>query len=307
MAVAQLTKCIIASALTVFALSGCQSLHGIRAEPLPDQASAGIQSPHRVEAASQPSASSPSLRPPAEARKPSPMTSTSTDMTAEAIKVDSVDAVLMNAPGLWGRLRRGFALPPLQDELVGQFARKFASTNFIEHRADRIWLFMPLIVEELQARQMPLELAMPSLVESALNPQAVSRVGATGTWHIMAPTGRCFELRQSRLVDDRKNLREATRAALTYLSKLHDQLGDWHLAMAAYNCGEGRVQSLINRARAQGQETGYPALAERLPKEARNYVPQIIAWVNLAARPSAQAVTLLDMPNGNPLTEVTVT
>jgi membrane-bound lytic murein transglycosylase D len=214
------------------------------------------------------------------------------------------NAERQNAPDTWGRLRRGFAMPALDHPLVDTHAQRFAKSSFFEHRADRLRLYLPLIVAELESRQMPLELALLPLVESALNPHARSSVGALGTWQFMAPTARRFELRTSRLVDDRKNLVASTRAAIDYLQRLHQQFGDWHLAMAAYNWGEGRVQSAVNRQRLAGLPADFNALAPRMPAETRNYVPQILALRALVANPGAHGVTLPDVPDGNPLVEV---
>lgn len=207
---------------------------------------------------------------------------------------------------LWDRLRRGHAVPALDHALVAQHARHFARTNYFERRADRIRLYLPLIVDEIQARQMPLELAMLPLVESALDPHARSHVGATGPWQFMAPTARRFDLRQSRLVDDRKNLQAATRAALTYLQTLFAQFGDWHLAMAAYNWGEGRVAKAVARQRAAGQQADFVALMPHMPPETRHYVPQILALATLVADPAAFGLRLPDVPDGHTLTDVEI-
>ncbi len=214
---------------------------------------------------------------------------------------------LLAAQDLWGRLRRGFAVPALDHDLVNSHARRFAATGFVATRADRIRLYLPLIIEELEQRQMPLELALLPMVESALNPQARSPVGALGLWQFMAPTARRFELRTSRLVDDRKNLRQATRAAMDYLDKLHTQFGDWHLAMAAYNWGEGNVAKAVSRQRARGLAADFNALAPHMPAETRNYVPQIMALARLVSGPEPYGARLPEMPDGNPLVEVALT
>ena len=208
---------------------------------------------------------------------------------------------------LWDRLQRGMAMPALTHPLVAQHAARFAANGFFDKRADRIRLYLPLIIEEIEQRGLPLELAMLPLVESALNPHARSPVGALGFWQFMQPTARRFELRTSRLVDDRKNLRQATRAALDYLQKLHAQFGDWHLAMAAYNWGEGRVQAAVNRQRLAGRPADFNALAASMPDETRHYVPQIMALAQLVADPQARQAhqaSLPEMPNRNPLVEV---
>ncbi len=214
---------------------------------------------------------------------------------------------LLAAQDLWGRMRRGFAVPALDHDLVNAHARRFAASGFVAARADRVRLYLPLIIEELEQRHMPLELALLPMVESALNPQARSPVGALGLWQFMAPTARRFELRTSRLVDDRKNLRQATRAAMDYLDKLHTQFGDWHLAMAAYNWGEGRVAKVVARQRARDLPADFNALAPLMPTETRNYVPQIMALARLVSAPDIFAARLPDMPDGNPLVEVALT
>ena len=223
---------------------------------------------------------------------------------ANGTAATAIDPVLLNATDTWGRLRRGFAMPPLDHPLVDTHAQRFAKAGFFDHRADRLRLYLPLIVAELESRKMPLELALLPMVESALNPQARSPVGALGTWQFMAPTARRFELRTSRLVDDRKNLVAATRAAMDYLQKLHTQFGDWHLAMAAYNWGEGRVQTAVNRQRLAGLPADFNALAARMPPETRNYVPQIMALRTLVTNPGTAGATLPELPDGNPLVEV---
>lgn len=291
------------------ALSACQTL------PLPEGRPAPPASPAPTAAVASPppvghgQATQPAARP-----APAPGASATVAPTALAASGGSaasgpaarsaIPPELLASPDLWGRVRRGFAMPPLEHELVEAHARRFASTGFLAARADRVRLFLPLVVEELEQRQMPLELAMLPLVESALNPQARSPVGATGVWQFMAPTGRRFELRQSRLVDDRKNLREATRAALAYLSTLYAQFGDWHLAMAAYNWGEGNVARAAARQRALGEPVNFNTLAPRMPAETRNYVPQIMALAQIVAQPSAQGARLPELPDDNPLVEV---
>ena len=220
------------------------------------------------------------------------------------VAATAIDPALLNAPDTWGRLRRGFAMPLLDHPLVDSHAQRFAKAGFFDHRADRLRLYLPLIVAELESRKMPLELALLPMVESALNPQARSPVGALGTWQFMAPTARRFELRTSRLVDDRKNLVAATRAAMDYLQKLHTQFGDWHLAMAAYNWGEGRVHTAVNRQRLAGLPADFNALAARMPAETRNYVPQIMALRALVANPGTAGAVLPELPDGNPLVEV---
>lgn len=211
---------------------------------------------------------------------------------------------LRQAQDLWGRLRRGFAWPELAHPLVDQYTRRYAASGFLLRRADRIQLYLPLIIEELEQRRLPLELALLPMVESALDPHARSPVGATGTWQFMRPTARRFELRTSRLVDDRHDLRQATRAAAEYLARLHEQFGDWHLAAAAYNWGEGRVQAAVARQRARGAPADFATLASQMPAETRHYVPQIAALARIVSDPLPYGGRLPEIPDGNPLVEV---
>ncbi|MBL8473606.1 MAG: transglycosylase SLT domain-containing protein [Rhodocyclaceae bacterium] len=223
-----------------------------------------------------------------------PPDTTSRAEAGAALRGPGIDPLLLAEPSLWGRLRRGFNLPALDDERAERFAQQFARSDFFGRRAERVRMYLPLIAGELEARAMPLELALLPLVESSLNPQARSPVGATGTWQFMAPTARRFDLRTSHLVDDRKNVLASTRAALDYLQTLYGQFGDWHLAMAAYNWGEGSVQKAVDRRRAQGGTADFVDLAALMPAETRNYVPQIDALSRLVANPAAYGIDLPD-------------
>ena len=275
--------------LTTLLLCACQTAPQHRPGAAPNHTPAAITLPVARPASAPASDAQPPSEPP------------------QASALAAIPPELLQAPALWGHLRRGFAVPVLDHELVSAHARRFAASGFMAARADRIRLYLPLIIEELEQRQMPLELALLPLVESALNPQARSPVGALGLWQFMAPTARRFELRTSRLVDDRKNLRQATRAAMDYLAKLNAQFDDWHLAMAAYNWGEGRVAKAVARQRALGLPSDFNALAAHMPAETRNYVPQIMALAHLVSRPDLANAHLPDMPDGNPLIEVTMT
>jgi len=141
------------------------------------------------------------------------------------------------------------------------------------------------IVEELELRGMPTELALLPFVESAFNPQAVSSAKAAGMWQFMPATGKSFELKQNIFQDDRRDVLASTRAALDYLQRLHGMFGDWHLALAAYNWGEGSVGRAIARNRQKGLGTGYLDLP--MPAETRLYVPKLQAIKNIVMQPQA--------------------
>lgn len=198
----------------------------------------------------------------------------------------------LEAPAdLWERVRRGFAMPDLQDDLVTRHEQWYTTRpDYIERMVDRSRLYIFHIVEELELRGMPTELALLPYIESAFNPQAVSSAKAAGMWQFMPGTGRDFRLTQNMLRDDRRNVLDSTRAALDYLQKLHDMFGDWHLALAAYNWGQGNVKRAIERNQAAGLGTGYLDL--NMPAETRNYVPKLQAVKNIIANPQRVGAVL---------------
>ena len=187
---------------------------------------------------------------------------------------------------LWDRIRRGFAMPDLQDPLVADREQWYSSRpDYILRMTERSSKYLFHIVEELERRQMPTELALLPFIESAFNPQAVSSAKAAGMWQFMPATGKYFDLKQNAFRDDRRDVLASTRAALDYLQKLHGMFGDWHLALAAYNWGEGSVGRAIARNKKAGLGTGYLDL--NMPAETRMYVPKLQAVKNIVANPQA--------------------
>jgi membrane-bound lytic murein transglycosylase D len=185
---------------------------------------------------------------------------------------------------LWDRIRRGFAMPDLHNELVTDREQWYSSRpDYIERMTVRSSKYLFHIVEELERRQMPTELALLPFIESAFNPQAVSSAKAAGMWQFMPATGRDFALKQNVFRDDRRDVLASTRAALDYLQKLHGMFGDWHLALAAYNWGEGSVGRAIAKNQRAGLPTGYLDL--NMPAETRMYVPKLQAVKNIVANP----------------------
>ncbi len=187
---------------------------------------------------------------------------------------------------LWDRIRRGFAMPDLQSDLVTDREQWYASRpDYIQRMTERSSKYLFHIVEELERRQMPTELALLPFIESAFNPQAVSSAKAAGMWQFMPATGKYFDLKQNAFRDDRRDVLASTRAALDYLQKLYGMFGDWHLALAAYNWGEGSVGRAIARNQKAGLGTGYLDL--NMPAETRLYVPKLQAVKNIVANPQA--------------------
>nr|WP_255368909.1 transglycosylase SLT domain-containing protein [Polaromonas sp. OV174] len=187
---------------------------------------------------------------------------------------------------LWDRIRRGFAIPDLQNELVTEREQWYASRpDYMQRMTERSSKYLFHIVEELERRQMPTELALLPFIESAFNPQAVSSAKAAGMWQFMPATGKYFDLKQNVFRDDRRDVLASTRAALDYLQKLYGMFGDWHLALAAYNWGEGSVARAIAKNQKAGLGTSYNEL--NMPAETRLYVPKLQAVENIIANPQA--------------------
>ncbi|MFZ2737126.1 MAG: transglycosylase SLT domain-containing protein [Burkholderiaceae bacterium] len=195
--------------------------------------------------------------------------------------------VPLNTPAdLWERIRRGFQMPDLESDLVRDRELWYSSRPDTMYRmTERSRKYLFHIVEELERRNMPSELALLPFIESAFNPQAVSSAKAAGMWQFMPSTGKYFELKQNAFRDDRRDVLASTRAALDYLQKLHGMFGDWHLALAAYNWGEGSVGKAIAKNQKMGLAATYLEL--NMPMETRFYVPKLQAVKNIIARPEA--------------------
>jgi len=193
-------------------------------------------------------------------------------------------ATLQAPVEIWDRIRTGFSIPDLETDQVRDRETWYASRpDYLYRMTERSRKYLFHIVEELELRGMPTELALLPFVESAFNPQAVSSAKAAGMWQFMPATGKSFELKQNVFRDDRRDVLASTRAALDYLQRLHGMFGDWHLALAAYNWGEGNVGRAIARNRQRGLGTTYLDLP--MPAETRLYVPKLQAIKNIVAQP----------------------
>ena len=214
-----------------------------------------------------------------------------------AAQASSGEVASLSAPAdLWDRIRRGFAMPDLQHELVQDREQWYATRpDYMQRMTERSSKYLFHIVEELERRGMPTELALLPYIESAFNPQAVSSAKAAGMWQFMPATGNYFDLKQNAFRDDRRDVLASTRAALDYLQKLYGMFGDWHLALAAYNWGEGSVGRAIARNQKQGLGTSYTDL--NMPAETRMYVPKLQAVKNIVANPDAFRTELPHIEN----------
>ena len=194
---------------------------------------------------------------------------------------------------LWDRIRNGFAMSNLNDDLVLHYQQWYqnrpgALRNMVER--SRPYLFH--IVEELEARGMPTELALLPMVESSFNPMAHSPAKASGLWQFIPATGKRFNLEQNWWQDERRDVVASTNAALDYLQTIYDMHGDWHLALASYNWGEGAVKRAVDKNEARGLPADYASL--KMPNETRHYVPKLQALKNIFGNPAL--VARLDLP-----------
>lgn len=197
---------------------------------------------------------------------------------------------------LWARVRRGFAMPDLDDKFVRDKERFYASKpDYVQRMTLRGSRYLFHIVEEVERRGMPTELALLPFIESAFDPRALSSAKASGIWQFMPATGKDFDLKQNMFTDDRRDVLASTRAALDYLQYLHGLFGDWHLALSAYNWGQGSVQRAIARNQKAGLPTDYSSLS--MPLETRHYVPKLQAIKNIVAQPAAFSLTLPVLEN----------
>ncbi|MGI4812410.1 MAG: transglycosylase SLT domain-containing protein [Janthinobacterium lividum] len=209
---------------------------------------------------------------------------------------ETVGSLATGPVDIWQRIRSGFQIPDLTNDAVQTQVDWYATRpDYVARMTERSKLYLYHIVDALEQRHMPTELALLPFIESAYNPQALSSANASGMWQFVRGTGRTFNLRQNMFQDQRRDVIASTNAALDYLSKLHDMFGDWDLALAAYNWGEGNVQKAIARNIAQGLPGDYESL--RMPNETRNYVPKLQAVKNIIANPQAYGLELPDIPN----------
>jgi membrane-bound lytic murein transglycosylase D len=215
-------------------------------------------------------------------------------------------ATLTTPTDLWERIRRGFAMPDLQSDLVASREQWYAARpDDLANMVARSRKYLFHIVEELERRNLPTELALLPFIESAYNPHAYSRAKAAGMWQFIPSTGKLYQLKQNAFRDDRRDVLASTRAALDYLEKLHGMFGDWHLALAAYNWGEGSVGRAIAKNQRSGKGTGYLDL--NMPMETRFYVPKLLAMKNIIANPDAYKVRLPVIDNHPFFDTVTIT
>ena len=200
-------------------------------------------------------------------------------------------------PDVFDRIRAGFKLDDIDSPRIDQQLAFYANNPaYLERVFGRAGLYLHHIVQEIESRGMPLELALLPVVESAFEPYAQSWVRANGLWQFMPGTGERFGLKQDWWYDGRRDVIASTRAALDYLQYMHDEFfDDWLLAIAAYNCGEFRVQREVNANRAKGLPVDFFSL--KLPAETSAYVPKLMAMRRLVANPEDYGIAFSPIPN----------
>lgn len=210
---------------------------------------------------------------------------------ADVLDIEEVD--------VWARLRSGFGIPDLTENplVASQLSWYSARPDYILRTTNRASRYLFHVVHELEVRDMPAELALLPFIESAFNPQALSTAKAAGMWQFMPLTGRDFNLKQTMFKDERRGVLASTNAALDYLQKLYRMFGDWQLALAAYNWGEGSVQRAIKKNQAAGLPIDFNSLSHLMPAETRNYVPKLQAVKTIIANPQHYGITLPKVDN----------
>ncbi len=197
---------------------------------------------------------------------------------------------------LWQRIRKGFAMQELDSSLIARQEKWYENhPDYVERMSERARRYLYFIVSEVEKRGMPTEIALLPMIESAFKPDARSASSAVGIWQFIPSTGKHFGLEQNWWHDERRDIVSATKSALDYLQTLHDQFGDWQLALAAYNWGENAVERAQEYNRRHNRPTDYSHL--NMPSETRNYVPKLLAVKNIVNDPAKFGLTLEDIPD----------
>lgn len=209
----------------------------------------------------------------------------------------AIEKLLTRPSDLWERLRQGFAMPDLDSRLVAVHEAWYAARpELLQGILGRARRYLHYIVEEVERRGLPTELALLPAVESGFNPMALSSAQASGLWQFIPNTGARYKLEQTAHFDARRDVLASTGAALDYLQSLYTLHHDWHLALASYNWGEQSVLRAVERRDARGTRSGgFEDLV--LPDETRNYVPRLMALRNIVLDPQKFGLDLGELPD----------
>jgi membrane-bound lytic murein transglycosylase D len=220
----------------------------------------------------------------------------SSKATRVDLKSQSVSKVYAPSDNLWIRIREGFQMDPMNTPIeIEQVRWLSARPEYVNRSMTRSSRYLFYIVQEVNVRNMPTEIALLPFVESAFVTNAKSSAKAVGLWQFMPATGKDFRLTQNVFRDERRDVVQSTDAALDYLQRLYDQFGTWELALAAYNWGAGNITKSQKRNLAAGLPTNYESLS--MPKETRQYVPKLMAYRQIVLDPEAYGIVLPKLEN----------
>lgn len=224
----------------------------------------------------------------------------STDIPQVALPSNTTEATAVEhaeAPtDVWQRIRNGFGMRELNSSLIARHEKWYSNHPlYVARMSERSQRYLFYITEEVERRGMPSEIALLPIIESAFNPGAYSVGRASGIWQFISSTGKNFGMQQNWWYDGRRDIVSATNGALDYLQRLHEQFGDWELALAAYNWGEGAVSRAQARNRKLHKPTDFASL--RLPPETQNYVPKLLAVKHIVSNPERFGLKLTRIPN----------
>ena len=212
------------------------------------------------------------------------------------ITSDNSEHTLEAPKSLWKRIEAGFKLESQENKREQDYLKWYQSRpEYVERMIERSSKYLYHVVEEVEKRNMPMEIALLPMIESAYNPVAKSRQKAVGMWQFISSTGRLYGLEQNWWQDKRRNVIQSTSAALDYLEKLHQTFGSWELALAAYNAGEGRIKRAIIKNTKRKQKTDYYSLD--LPRETKNYVPKLLAVKKIIMEPEKFQLFIQNIPD----------
>ena len=203
------------------------------------------------------------------------------------------------AESLWPKINAGYKMYTKPSKKGLKRIKKYENwykkrPDYIERMMVRANKYLYFVYQEVKKRNMPMEIALLPMIESAYNPLAKSKAKAVGMWQFIPSTGRLYGLQQDWWRDERQNVIESTDSALDYLERLHDEFGTWELALAAYNAGEGRVGRTQKKNKRNKRPTDFYSL--NLPMETRNYVPKLLAIRNIMQNPAKYGIELKDIP-----------
>ena len=222
------------------------------------------------------------------------------------IEINLSDDITNNADTIWQRIRSQLSFDiPQNQRVISQRNWYVNHKSYLDRVAKRAEPFIYYIVEELEKNNMPIEMALLPIVESAFDPFAYSHGRASGMWQFVPGTGKRFGMKQNWWYDGRRDVIASTQGAIKYLKYLHKFFdGDWLLALAAYNSGEGRVRAAVRKNRKKNKPTDFWSLS--LPKETRAYVPKLLALADIIKRPDDFKVKLYPVKNQAVITQIDI-